>query len=72
MAKVQEIQGARVLVVWAGRKLELRSNVAPLVQVAMLEGALQIALANLFRGGPAPRSTAEIEDVLRAAREEAS
>lgn len=60
--KVEAIQGARVLVVWAGRKIELRANVAPLVQVAMLEGALQIALAKLFS---TQAGHAEISDLLR-------
>ena len=62
MPKVEEIQGARVLVVWNGYRIELRANVLPLVQIAMLEGALKIALESFFTKGPGP---AGIADLLR-------
>jgi hypothetical protein len=61
-AKIEAVQGARVLIVWNGSRLELRANVAPLVQIAMCEGALKIALESFFTKGPGP---AGIEDLLR-------
>ena len=51
MPKIEEVQGARVLIVWNGNRLELRANVAPLVQIAMCEGGLKIALEKFFRSG---------------------
>ena len=60
MAKIEEVQGARVLVVWNGNRIELRANVLPLVQIAMLEGALKIALESFFRRGPGPAGIADL------------
>ena len=60
MPKVESIQGARVLIVWNGHKVELRANVLPLVQIAMIEGALQIALEAFFRKGPGPGGIADL------------
>ncbi len=51
LPKVETIQGARLLIVWNGSKLELRANVPHLMQIAMLEGGLRIALDGFFRGG---------------------
>ena len=60
MPNVEGIQGARVLVVWNGNRIELRANVLPLVQIAMLEGALKIALESFFTKGPGPGGIADL------------
>jgi len=61
MGKIETLQGARVLIVWNGNRVELRANVPPLVQIAMIEGALKIALESFFRSGPGPGG---IQDLL--------
>ena len=58
--KIETLQGARVLIVWNGNKVELRANVPPLVQIAMLEGALKIALESFFTKGPGPGGIADL------------
>jgi len=62
MPKVEEIQGARLLLVWNGNRLELRSNAPPLMQIAMLEGGLRIALDGFFKRGQPSR---DLNDLLR-------
>ena len=62
MPEVQEIEGARVLLVWKGRRVELFSNAPTLMQIAMLEGGLRIALDGFFRRG---QPSKELADVLR-------
>ena len=47
---------------WNGNRLELRSNAPPLMQIAMLEGGLRIALDGFFRRG---QPSKELADVLR-------
>ena len=54
MPDVQEIPGARVLIVWDGKKIEMRSNVAPHVAVIMTDAAHELALRKfLSQGGTA-------------------
>ena len=60
MPEVQEIAGARLLIVWNGNRLELRSNAPPLMQIAMLEGGLRTALDGFFRRGQPSKDLAEV------------
>ncbi len=60
MPKVEEIGGARVLIVWEGRKVSVRGNCPPHVVVLMTDMAHRLALEKLASGAAGAQDIAKI------------
>ena len=62
MPEVQDVPGARILIVWDGKRIEMRANVPAHVAVLMTAAAARLAL-DKFLGGPA--GARDIASILR-------
>ncbi len=52
MGKVEEVQGARVLIVWDGKKLDVRSNCPPHVGLLMAVSAQRLLTDQFLKSTP--------------------
>ncbi len=62
LAKIQDIPAARILIVWDGKKIEIRANVLPHVALIMTDAAHELALRKFLGAGG---SASDIARVLR-------